>query len=105
MQNLVAEAMMTGESSGALTVIFHACEDGFVAECIELPGCLSEGETMEEAENNIREAIDACLSVLFEDCLERLRSRVDFGQVNLKCVSKQERLSVQIPRLQVPAYA
>jgi predicted RNase H-like HicB family nuclease len=107
MKNSIAEAMITGESSGTLTVIFHACDEekGFVAECIELPGCFSEGETIEEAESNIKEAINACLSVLFEDCLERLRARVDFGRVDMRCVSKQERLTVQIPQLQVPEYA
>ena len=37
-------------------------EDGrFVAECPDLPGCLSEGETLEEALENINEAIIGCL--------------------------------------------
>ena len=37
-------------------------EDGrYVAECTDLPGCLSEGETMGEAIENISEAIIGCL--------------------------------------------
>jgi predicted RNase H-like HicB family nuclease len=37
-------------------------EDGrYVAECTDLPGCLSEGETMEETMENISEAIIGCL--------------------------------------------
>jgi len=37
-------------------------EDGrYVAECTDLPGCLSEGETMEEALENIGEAVIGCL--------------------------------------------
>ena len=31
--------------------------EGFVARCIELPGCLSEGKTQTEALENIRDAI------------------------------------------------
>jgi len=32
-------------------------EDGrYVAECTDLPGCLSEGDTLEEAMGNISEA-------------------------------------------------
>jgi predicted RNase H-like HicB family nuclease len=37
-------------------------EDGrFVAECTDLSGCLSEGDTPEEAIENISEAIVGCL--------------------------------------------
>ena len=37
-------------------------EDGrYVAECTDLPGCLSEGETLEETMENISEAIIGCL--------------------------------------------
>ncbi|RQW80591.1 MAG: type II toxin-antitoxin system HicB family antitoxin [Methanothrix sp.] len=37
-------------------------EDGkYVAECTDLPGCLSEGETTGEAIENISEAIIGCL--------------------------------------------
>jgi predicted RNase H-like HicB family nuclease len=37
-------------------------EDGkYVVECTDLPGCLSEGESKEEAIENISEAIIGCL--------------------------------------------
>jgi predicted RNase H-like HicB family nuclease len=37
-------------------------EDGWrVATCPELPGCITQGRTVEEAEANIREAIQASL--------------------------------------------
>jgi len=46
-------------------VITADVEDGgFVAECPAIPGCVSEGETVEEALANIREAIEGCLAVL-----------------------------------------
>ena len=42
-------------------------EDGiFVAECPAIPGCVSQGKTESEAENNVREAIKECLEVRAE---------------------------------------
>jgi predicted RNase H-like HicB family nuclease len=53
------------------TLIFREVpeEKVFVAECLEIPGCVSEGDTLKEAEANIRDAVRACLSVMFEDCV------------------------------------
>jgi len=34
---------------------------GYVVTCPSLPGCYSQGETVEEALKNIREAIELCL--------------------------------------------
>jgi predicted RNase H-like HicB family nuclease len=51
-------------------------EGGFVAECLDMPGCVSEGETEEEAVKNIKKAIHACLDVIFEDSVrEVMRNR------------------------------
>ena len=42
-------------------------EDGvWVAECPAIPGCVSQGVTRQEALDNIREAITACLEVRAE---------------------------------------
>jgi predicted RNase H-like HicB family nuclease len=42
-------------------------EDGiWVAECPSIPGCVSQGQTREEAVANIREAIGLCLEVRAE---------------------------------------
>lgn len=50
-------------------IIFRG-EDGFwVAECPSLPGCISQGETREEAVQNIREAIQLYIETLEEDGL------------------------------------
>ncbi len=38
--------------------------NGYVAEVPELPGCLSQGKTMEEATANIKDAINGVLKVL-----------------------------------------
>ena len=40
-----------------------------MAECPSLPGCISQGQTKEEAVTNIREAIQAYIAALAEDGL------------------------------------
>jgi predicted RNase H-like HicB family nuclease len=46
-------------------VVIYRGEDGWwVAECPSLPGCISQGETREEAIKNIREAISVYVSSL-----------------------------------------
>jgi len=42
-------------------------EDGaWIAECPSIPGCVSQGTTKDEAVENIKEAIKACLEVRAE---------------------------------------
>jgi len=41
-------------------------DGGFVAECPAIPGCISQGDTVEQALANIRDAITGCLAVLRE---------------------------------------
>ena len=51
-------------------VIIYSGEDGFfIAECPSLPGCISQGQTKEEAVVNIKEAIDGYIAALKEDNL------------------------------------
>jgi predicted RNase H-like HicB family nuclease len=50
-----------------LLITIYPDEDGvFIAECPSIPGCVSQGKTEEEAEENIREAIRECLEVRAE---------------------------------------
>ncbi|GAX35783.1 type II toxin-antitoxin system HicB family antitoxin [Nodularia sp. NIES-3585] len=42
-------------------------EDGiWIVECPSIPGCVSQGQTREQALNNIEDAIAACLEVRAE---------------------------------------
>ena len=51
-------------------VLIYPGEDGFwVVECPSLPGCISQGQTKQEALENIREAIDLYVESLREDGL------------------------------------
>ena len=47
-------------------------EGRYVAECTDLPGCLSEGDTLEETVDNISEAIIGCLKSRLKVAGERL---------------------------------
>ena len=51
-------------------VVIYPGEDGYwVAECPNLPGCISQAETKQEAIGNIREAIEGYIVALQADGL------------------------------------
>lgn len=39
-------------------------DGGYTAECPAIPGCISEGDSVEETLCNIKEAIEGCLETL-----------------------------------------
>ncbi len=50
-----------------LLITLYQDEDGvYIAECPAIPGCVSQGATEEEAEVNIKQAIEECLEVRAE---------------------------------------
>jgi len=58
-------------------VVAEAPEDGgFIVSCPALPGCHSEGETIEEALQNIKDAIQGCLAVLNERAQQTRGARI-----------------------------
>ena len=49
------------------TVTIDRDDDGvWIAECPSIPGCVSQGDTRDEALANVREAIALCLEVRAE---------------------------------------
>lgn len=44
-------------------VVHDAEEGGYWAEVPALPGCATEGDTMDDLMRNLREAIEGCLAV------------------------------------------
>jgi len=59
---------------GGVKVIYRAIiekgEDfGYIVHCPAIPGCHSQGKTIEEAIENIKDAIRGCLSVLDKDLI------------------------------------
>ncbi len=60
-----------------IRVIVHKAEEGgFWAEVPSIPGCATQGETMEEIEVNVREAIEGCLSIEVEPHLIQMDDQV-----------------------------
>jgi predicted RNase H-like HicB family nuclease len=43
-------------------VVYEAEEGGFWAEVPSIPGCASQGDSMDELMHNLHEAIEGCLS-------------------------------------------
>lgn len=67
-------------------IIIEKDEEGrYVAECTDLPGCLSEGETLGDALENINEAIIGCL-----------KSRLKSAEERINTASFENRLSISI---------
>ena len=47
-----------------INVVVHKAEEGgYWAEVPAIPGCATQGDTMDELLSNVREAIEGCLSV------------------------------------------
>ena len=44
-------------------VVHEAEEGGYWAEVPAIPGCASQGDTMDELMGNLQEAIEGCLSI------------------------------------------
>jgi predicted RNase H-like HicB family nuclease len=56
-----------------VSVVIEKDEDGYYAYCPELEGCQSQGDSLDEALQNIREAIELYLETLSpEEARERL---------------------------------
>jgi len=57
-----------------LKVIVHEAEEGgYWAEVPSIPGCATQGETLDELLGNIYEAVEGCLSVDITDVVPTLR--------------------------------
>jgi predicted RNase H-like HicB family nuclease len=67
------------------TVILESQEEGgYTVQCLELPGAISQGETKEEALENIKEVIELVLEVIQEDAEEQVKSNhAEISQVEV----------------------
>lgn len=74
------------ETRMQLTVLLEeAPEGGFTATCVEIPGAISEGETQEEALENVADAIRMILEVRRSEAKEtaaRTHSHLETVEVN-----------------------
>jgi len=59
-------------------VLVYRGEDGFwIAQCLSLAGCVSQGETLDAALANIKEAVQAYVAALKADHLPIPEERFD----------------------------
>ncbi len=69
--------------AGKFTVVLREeQEGGYSAQCLELPGAISEGDTKEEALRNVREAVDGYLEAFPEEAA-RLKLKKEVVEVTL----------------------
>ncbi len=68
------------------SILIEQDEDGrYVVECTDLPGCMTEGETLKEAIENINEAIVGCI-----------KSRLKLASDNIHITSLPSRMSIDV---------
>ena len=53
-----------------VNVVFSKDKDGYYVFCPELPGCQSQGDTFEEARENIQEAMELYLETMSKEEIE-----------------------------------
>ena len=76
-------------------IIIEKDEEGrYVAECTDLPGCLSEGETLGDALENINEAIIGCLKSRLKSAGERINTTSFENRLSI-CIDLQGNSYVQ----------
>lgn len=56
-----------------ISVVIEKDEDGYYAFAPELPGCQSQGRTFEEAESNIKEAVEVYLETMAPEEREAIK--------------------------------
>jgi len=57
-------------------VVHEAEEGGYWAEVPAIPGCATQGETLDELMKNVQEAVEGCLSVEVEEAKRTDKDKV-----------------------------
>ncbi len=80
--------MFRGALEEGHTILIHQAEEGgFWSEVPALSGCYSQGETIDEALRNTKEAIESYLLVLKEDQVSApVEESLFIGRVRVKAV-------------------
>lgn len=74
---------MTNERTNRYAVIYEWSGENFGAYVPDLPGCMSVGDTLDEAERNIREAIELYLDDVRESGEPIPPARTSAGYVEI----------------------
>jgi predicted RNase H-like HicB family nuclease len=73
---------MVEVNNAKFTVIIREEEDGYSAQAIDLPGCISQGKTKKEAIANIKEAIEGYLEAFPEE-QNQLKSKPELVEITV----------------------
>jgi predicted RNase H-like HicB family nuclease len=58
------ETPLPGDKNMKIKIVVHEAEEGgFWAEVPAIPGCATQGDSMDELMQNLQEAIEGCLSI------------------------------------------
>ena len=63
-------------------ILREEAEGGYSAQCVELPGAISQGESRKEALANIKEAIEGYLEA-FPDELDQLKKKRELVEITV----------------------
>lgn len=63
-------------------ILREESEGGYSAQCLELPGAISEGETRKEALANIKEAIEGYLEAFPEE-IDQLKCKKELVEITV----------------------
>ena len=85
----------------SLKVVIHEEEEGgYWAEAPSLPGCVSQGETLEELEENFREAALGYMEVIQDSLqgLKRLQNKKHFmvSEFNFEASGKSQIVEIDV---------
>ncbi len=75
-----------------LTIVIEKDSSGYFAYCPELEGCISQGDTLEEAIANIKEAVELYLETLTSEEFEEIKRKkgVYFNHRGSGCLNNQK---------------
>jgi len=60
------------------TIVYtEEAEGGFSGRCLELPGAISQGETLEELERNMTDAVQLILASIYEEAHEKKKMEIE----------------------------
>lgn len=69
----------------SLTVALRRGEDGYIiADCLQLPGCMSQGRNQQEARRNIVAAIEECLAIRMQEFVCESTATMDLVGIEAK---------------------
>ncbi len=87
-ENEIHGGALDPSESVTFTVVVHQEDEGYWGEVPELPGCASQGSTIDELLTNIIDAIQGCIQVHLEDEGPHVRQSVLTMNVNVPVPSR-----------------